>query len=87
MAASAAALGIDAVQYQGASKNAGKSTTGLSPGKGSHYQLVAILPQGHALRRWALVAWNAFRLYCLGSGRRAAPRPRAQPRRSSLTSR
>ncbi len=36
---------------------------------------------------WALVAWNAFLLYCLGGGITFAPRARAQARRSSLTSR
>jgi hypothetical protein len=36
---------------------------------------------------WALVAWNAFLLYCLGGGISFAPRASAQPRRSSLTSR
>jgi hypothetical protein len=36
---------------------------------------------------WALVAWNAFLLYCLGGGLSLAPRADAQARRSSLTSR
>jgi len=36
---------------------------------------------------WALVAWNAFLLYCLGGGIARAPRARAQPGRSSRSSR
>ena len=36
---------------------------------------------------WALAAWNAFLLYCLGGGLALAPREPRQVRRSSLTSR
>ena len=36
---------------------------------------------------WALVAWNAFLVYCACGGLTFAPRARAQARRSSLTSR